>query len=287
MGLGKSQDSLGNVRRRLVATRCKAGPVVEVDDADGTVRIDDAITAIDDDIQLLGGARADVLQLLEVDVDALAMAIHLFPAILAVPLIKGVKPVEELRILHAIELHQVTLQVHIDHRACDATIEVLLEHLLSLLGMAHIADVLLVHGMEISALDPARLETGFLELRLDILVGVDNETLGIRDAIAQQDARHALACTVLNAIARVNHQLALVLKALQLGDALALTAHGQHDGLFYLLLVELLLAVNIDLATTLAQLLGDQIEDGRVVTNMIGRICPSAHYARYCDVCHY
>ena len=70
MRLGQCQNSLGNVGSRLVAARCETGPVVEVDDADGAVGIDDAVAAIDHDVQLLGGTRADLLQLLQVDVDA-------------------------------------------------------------------------------------------------------------------------------------------------------------------------------------------------------------------------
>ena len=96
VGLGKRQNSLGNVGRRLVAARCETGPVVKVDDADGTVRVNDAIATIDDNVQFLGSARADVLQLLEVDIDALAVAVDFLPAILAVTLVKGVEPIEEL-----------------------------------------------------------------------------------------------------------------------------------------------------------------------------------------------
>ena len=84
MSLGESEDSLSDVRGRLVATRSKAGPVVEVDDADSAVGIHDAVTTVDNDIQFFGSLGADVLEFLQVDVNALTMAINLFPAILAV-----------------------------------------------------------------------------------------------------------------------------------------------------------------------------------------------------------
>ena len=287
MGFGQRQDGLGDVGSRLVAAGCEAGPVVEVDDADGTVRVNDAVTAVDDDVEFLGSAGADVLELLEVDVDALGVAVDFFPAILAVTLVEGVEPVEELRILDAVEFHQITLQVHIDDGAGDATVEVLLKHFLGLLGVTHVAHVLLVHGVEVAALDPAGLKARLLELGLDILVGIDNQALGIRDAVAQQDAGHALAGAVLDAGARVDHQPTLVLKALQLGDAGALSAHGEDDRLLDFLVVELLLAIDVDLATALAQLLGHEVENGRVVTDVIGRISPRAHNARNSDVCHY
>ena len=180
-----TENSLGNVGSRLVATRRKAGPVIEVNNADGAIRIDDAVTAVDNNIQFLGSTSADVFQLLQVNINTLTVAVDLLPAILAVTLVKGVEPIEELGILHPVELHQVTHQVHINHGTRDTTIEVLLKHFLSLLGVTHIAHVLFVHGVEITALDPAALETSLLQLPFDVLVGVDNQALGIRDAVTQ------------------------------------------------------------------------------------------------------
>ena len=174
----------------------------------------------------------------------------------------------------------------VDDGAGDAAVEVLLQHLLCLLGVTDIAHVLLVHGMEVASLDPAGLEASLLELRLDVLVGVDDEALGIRNTVAQQDARHALAGTVLDTVARVHHQLAGVFKLLQLGDAGALAAHGEDDRLLNVLLVELLLAIDVDLATALAQLLGHEVKNSGVVTDVVGRICPCAHHARNSDICH-
>ena len=85
MGLGEGEDGLGDVGRRLVAAGREAGPVVEVDDADSAVRIHDAVTTIDDNIQLLGSLGADAFQLLQVDIDTLGVAVDLFPTVLVMP----------------------------------------------------------------------------------------------------------------------------------------------------------------------------------------------------------
>ena len=65
--------------------------------------------------------------------------------------------------------------------------------------MAHIAHILLVHGVKIATLYPAALKTGFLEQWLHRLVGVHYQALGIRNVVAHQDACHALTGAILDA----------------------------------------------------------------------------------------
>ena len=172
MCLGKRKDRLGNVGSRLVAAGSETGPVVKVDDADCAIGVNDTVAAIDDNVQFLSCPRTDAFQLVQVDVDTLGMAVNFLPSILAVSLIERIEPIEELRVLDTIEFHQITHQMHINHSTGDATVEVFLKDLLSLLLVTDVAHVLLVHGMEIAALDPATLEASFLELFFDVLVGV-------------------------------------------------------------------------------------------------------------------
>ena len=214
-----------------------------------------------------------------VKLDAPALAVDGLVAILAVSLVKGVEPEEERRALDAVELDEVADEVAVDDRALDAAQEVLLEHLLGLLGMAHVADVLLVHRVEVAALYPALCEAGLDHLLLDDLVGVDHEALGIGDVAAYQDACHALAGTILDAIARVDDQRAGVLLLLEDLDGALLAAHVEYDVFVDFSGHELFLAVDLDLAAALAQVLGGDVEDGGVVAYVVGRIGSGSHDA--------
>ena len=121
---------------------------------------------------------------------------------------------------------------------------------------------------------------------LHVLVGVDNEALGIRNTVTQEDSRHAFTRAVLNAIARIDNKFSLVLKTLQLGDTLAFAAHGEHDRLIDFLVVELFLTIDVHLTAALAQLFGDKIKNGGVVANVIGRVSACAYNARNSNICH-
>ena len=176
--------------------------------------------------------------------------------------------------------------MHIDHSTLDATQEILLQHLLGLLGMAHIGHIFLVHGVEVAALDPATLEATLLEHALDVLVGVDNEALGIRNAVAQQDACHALAGAILDAVARVNDQASAVFQFLQVVDRFLLATHG-HDKIFVdALLVKLLFTIDVDDAPPLAKLLGGGVENCGVVSYVVRRVGSRTHDSSYIDNCH-
>ena len=83
---------------------------------------------------------------------------------------------------HAVEFHLIAVEMAVDHCALDATEEVFLQHFLSLLGVAHIGDVLLVHGVEVATLDPGLLHAYSLHLSGDGLVGAHHEALGVGDA---------------------------------------------------------------------------------------------------------
>ena len=84
VSLNKADSGFRDVRRSLVAARCEAWPVVEVDDAHFALGRDDAVASVDDHVKLLGSTLADVFHLLEVELYALRLAIDSLVAIFAV-----------------------------------------------------------------------------------------------------------------------------------------------------------------------------------------------------------
>ena len=79
---------------------------------------------------------------------------------------------------------------------------------------------------------------------------------------------------------------AVVLHGLQAGYGGTLAAHVKDHRLLDVESLELLLAVDVDLEAAPAQLPCGGVEDGGVVTHVVGRIGPGAHHAGYLDLTH-
>ena len=274
------------MRGGSIAARGEAGPVVEVDDADIAVGRYDAVAAINLHIEHVRRVLAYLAHLVLVKFQALALAIDGFVAILAMTLVKWIEPIEEPRTRHAVKLDKVAHKVLIDDRSLDAAEEIFLQHLLRFLGMTHIRHILLVHGMEVAALYPATAETRLYELAFDHLVGVDHQAVGIWDVVPHEYTCHALSRAILDAVARVDYQSALLLELLEQVDRPALAAHIHYYIFFDTAVDKLLLGVDIDLTTAFAQLLGDGVEYCGIVADMIGGIGSRSHYCRYLYVSH-
>lgn len=187
----------------------------------------------------------------------------------------------------AVELQQLAFYVAVDDGALDAAEEEFLKNLLGLLGMAGEAHVLAVLCVRLAALDPARTYLGGGQGVAYAFVGADDETLRMRDARAHEDACHALAYAVLDAVSRVDDQVTGIFALLKHGYGAVLSAHVEDD----VLAVggsgaELLFTVYVHFAAALAELVGDVVEDCGVVAYMIRRECTCAHYPRYFDFSH-
>lgn len=140
---------------RLLAARGETGPVIEVDDAYRAVGIYYAVAAIDFHIEYVGSLLAHVAQFLLIEMKPAALAVDGLMSIFAVSLVEGIEPIEERLSAHSVELYEITHKMAVDHGTLYAAVEILMEHFLRLFRMAAIADVLLVHGMEVSAFYPA------------------------------------------------------------------------------------------------------------------------------------
>lgn len=152
--------------------------------------------------------------------------------------------------------------------------------------MTGIADIFAVLGVHVGALDPAVGKSGRGELALDNLVGIRHDGFGHGYRRAAQYARHALALAVLDAVARVDDQVAVVLALLEQGYGARLAAHVEYDVLGDFAAHKLLLGVYVDCAAALAQLVGGVVEYGGVVADMVGREIRRPHDAGYFDFCH-
>ncbi len=287
MVLDSGENSLGDIGRGLVAAGGETGPVVKVDDADFALGRNDAVTAVNFDIKSLGSRVADGDEVIEVKLYAARFAVDSLMAILAVPFVKRVEPKEERRAVDTVELDEVPFEMTVDDGTGYASEKIFLKHFLCLLGMTDIGHILLVHGVEIAALDPAAAETGLDHRVFDNLVGIDNEAFGVGDVAADKDAGHALAGAVFDTVARVDDEVAVILLLLKDGDGPLLAAHVENDGFGYFARAELLLAVDLDLAAAFAQLLGGDVEDGGIVADVVGRIGTGSHDAGYFDFSHF
>jgi hypothetical protein len=119
--------------------------------------------------------------------------------------------------------------VAVDNGAFDATEEILLKYLLGFFWVADIGDVLVVHGVRIAAFDPASRDAGFGEGVANGFVGADDDALGIWDVAAQKDSGHALADTVLDAIAGIYYKRSIIFKLLEQSDRARFAAHVDDD----------------------------------------------------------
>ncbi len=214
------------------------------------------------------------------------MAVDSFVAIFAVAHVERIEPVEEGLPRNAVELYQIARQMTVDDSARYAAVEILLQHLLRLFGMAAIAHILLVHGVEIAALYPEALKAALLKLVAHILVGVHGDGFRIRYSVAEQYARHAFACTVLYAESGVDHQPPLRFKTLEFGYRLPFATHIQNHRLADVGALKLSFAVYIHLIAAFAELFGGGIENCRIVADVIGRIGSGSHHAGYLYLAH-
>ena len=157
----------------------------------------------------------------------------------------------------------------------------LLKNLLGFLGMAHKRNVLAMLRMQFAAFNPAAVYLRFLQDIAHSLVGINYHAFGIGYSGTYKQTRHTLAHAVLYAVARVYYQGSFVLFFLQKLHRTCLPAHVQYHGIVNGAGDELLLAIDIHLATALAQLLGNKIKNSGIVSYMVGRESTRPHYT--CD----
>ena len=266
--------------RRLVAAGREAGPVVEVDQADRPVVGHDAVAAVDVDVEDARGLVADALQLVEVEGDAFRRAVDLLEAKLAVVHVRGVEPVEEVGPRHAIELHQVADEVLVDHGAGDAADGVFLQDAAGLLGVADVGDVLAVDGVEVAPLDPAVVEAHLGEGRRRVLGGLEDQAARVGDMVVEEETGHALAGTVLDAVAGVDDERPAVFQLLEAVDRAPVADHVEDHPFLEVVQQEVRFDVFIDDSPSFSQMFGCQGEDGGVVADMVRRELVASSYAR-------
>ncbi len=207
-------------------------------------------------------------------------------AVFRVTGIERIEPKEKRSILNAVKLYEVAFEMTVYYSPFYAAQEILLKHFLCFLGVAYVAYVLLVHGVEVAAFYPASGEIAFFQCGGHPLVRIHDKAFRIRYARAYKNTGHALAGAVLYAVARVYDKRTLVLAFLQQVYGFHFAAHVDYDILFDLACYELLLAVDAYYAPALAQLVGGGVEYGRVVSYMIGRVCSGSHDAGDFYICH-
>ena len=109
----------------LFAADGEAGEVVEVDDTEAAVAVDDGISSVDGDMDVVCEAVDGFFDCVGIEGEALLLAVDGFEAELGVSL-AGVVPVEEVCAFYAIELDEVALDVFLDEPfVYVATLEVL------------------------------------------------------------------------------------------------------------------------------------------------------------------
>ena len=214
------------------------------------------------------------------------MAVDGLMAIFAVTHVERIEPIEERLSGYTVEFYQVAGKMAVYHSTRYATVEVLLKYFLSLLGMAAVADILLVHGVEIATFYPESVVAARLELLHHVLVGIHRKGIGIGNIVTKKYARHPFAGTVLNAESGIDDEPAVTLQLLQSGYRLPFATHVEHDRLRHVRLPELLLTVYVDFEAAFAQLFGGGIEDRGIVADMIGRISAGSHHTGYLYMAH-
>ena len=137
--------------RGLVPAGGEAWPVVEIDDAGGSVLGDNAITTVYVDIQNLGRLVTNLFQCLQVEMDTFGRSVNLLESELAVVHARRVEPVEETCSGYSVEFHQVAHQMLIDDGVGNAADSVFLQDAFGLFRIAHIGDVLAVNRVEVAS----------------------------------------------------------------------------------------------------------------------------------------
>ena len=158
------EHTFGYGKRTLFTAGREAGPVVEVDYSDRAVGINDAVTYVYLDVNHLLCFLTDMFQIIEVKRDTFGMTVDGFQAVFAVAFIKRIKPMEERLAADSVEFDEITHKMSVDYSAFYSTVEVFMKHLLCLLLMAAVAHIFFMHGVEVTALDPARLDSCILHL---------------------------------------------------------------------------------------------------------------------------
>ena len=267
---------LGYVCGGFGAAAREAGPVVEVDDAQGAVGVLDTLPAVDHQVEFLCGRTADGLQPLVGDVVLIFAGLHILG-------LEGLEPVKEGGSGHSIEFYELARQMARDHGAFESPQEIFLEDILGLGGRPYVAHILGVLGVEVAALDPALLHPELYEPGLYHLVGVHDDAFRDGDVVAGEDARLALADAVLDAVARVDDKAPLLLHLLQQFGGAALATHVDNHRLAHFTAAKLLLAVDVDLTAAFAQLLGHGVHYRGVVSDVVWGEHSRAHYS--CNLC--
>ncbi len=143
-----------------------------------------------------------------------------------------------------------------------------------------------MHGVEVAAFDPAIVDARLFQAVDDSFVGVDDDTVGVWDIVAEQDAGHAFARAVFNAVAGIDNDAAVVFQLLQSFDGRLLAAHVEDDAFLYKPFVELVFAVNVYCTAAFAQLVGSCVEYGGVVSDVVWRIGAGSHDSGNYDFRH-
>ena len=140
--------------------------------------------------------------------------------------------------------------------------------------------------MEVAALYPGAIHLRGHHAVFDNFVGVDDKAVGVRDIAAEQNTRHALARAVLDAISAVDDQRAGVFELLKEHHRAVFATHIDDYVFLDFAGDELLFAVDLHLASALAQLLGCQVEDGGVVADMVRAVGAGSHDTGNLDFSH-
>lgn len=286
VGLVGGQHAFGDVGCGLTAAWGERGPVVEVNDTYGAVLVNDTVAAIDLDVHDIGRAVAHVAQGCFIKLQIMRRTVDSLCTILAVMGLEGIEPVEKRLTGHTVKFDKVARQVAVDDRTGYTAVEVFMQHLLRLLRMTHEGDILLVHGVEIAALDPALLHTGIDESLAHVFVGIDYQRVGIRYAGTQKDTGHLLADAVFDTETGVDDEYTLLLKMLETGYGILFATHSENDVVMYVGLAELLLAVYFDFAAPLTELVGNGMEDGGIIAYMVWGVCAGTQDTGYFDAWH-
>ena len=124
---------------------------------------------------------------------------------------------------------------------------------------------------------PALLHSEFHEPLFHHFVGVDDNAFGIGDVAAQKDACLTLSDAVLDPIAGVDYQSALIFEFLKQFCRPLFATHVDDYRFGHLSGAKLLLAVDVDLAAAFSQVLGHCVHYSGVVAYVVGGVSPCAH----------
>lgn len=144
-----------------------------------------------------------------------------------------------------------------------------MEDLLSLIDMATARYVFKMVDRRVAFLDPARPEACLAEEPADIDIGLHDKTLrkGYPGMLKKADHNHP--DTVLNAVAGIHCDHALILETLQLLNGSLATTHSEDSIDTHVSFDKLILGIDLNLTTALTELRDDGMKDCRIVCDVV------------------